>query len=341
MAKTPTLAEELFEKIKGQADPAAFLKGMADPASPPTFETDYLDFKAKPDPDPKNAKLKELWYEALSGFGNSGGGVLIWGIDARKDPDTEIDAACDVKPIKNPDGFKSLLIELQRGATDPPLGDVKIETWESSPGEGFIVCLIPSGPFKPYRAEVSEKKQFFMRAGDKFFVPPVAVLRDLFYPQSHVVFQVEARLSWERGLKPEPGWDQARISIEIYLRNQGTATARDAYVILRTNLLALDPLSDAFDFVDLEFSPKRMRFEARRPIHPDVTVHLANLKWRTACSITTFRGGEVVEPQVSCRLVFDFHTEDQVPQRAEITFSGEELTEESKVFSKTVTAFDA
>jgi hypothetical protein len=341
VAKTPTLAEELFEKMKSQADPAAYLEAMADPASPPTFETDYLDFKAKPDRDPKNAKLKEIWYEALSGFGKSGGGVLVWGIDARKDAATGIDAACNVKPIKNPNGFKSLLIELQRGATDPPLGDVKIETWESSPGEGFIVCLIPSGPFKPYRAEVTEKKQFFMRAGDKFFVPPVAVLRALFYPQSHGVFQVEARLTWERGLKPEPAWDQARISIGVYVRNQGTATARDAHIVLRTNLLSLDHVANTNDFLVLESSPQRIRFEARRPIHPDVTVHLADLKWRTATTIATFQGSEVVEPQVNGRFVFNFHAEDQAPQMAVITFIGEELTEERNVFSKTVTATDA
>jgi hypothetical protein len=93
MTKTPSLAEELFEKIKGHTDPVAFLKAMADPASPPTFESDYLDFKARPEPDPKNAKLKEIWYEALSGFANSGGGVLVWGIDARKDPATGIDVS--------------------------------------------------------------------------------------------------------------------------------------------------------------------------------------------------------------------------------------------------------
>jgi hypothetical protein len=206
MAKTPSLAEELFEKIKSDPNPANFLKEMANPALPPTFESDYLDFKAKPDPDPKNAKLKEIWYEALSGFGNSGGGVLIWGIDARKDKTTEIDAAHDVKPIQNPNGFKSLLIQLQRGATDPPLGDVKIETWESSPGEGFIVCLIPSGQFKPYRAEVSGKKQFFMRAVDTFFVPSVSVLRTLFYPYSQAVFEVRARIE----IGPDPDRIQAR-----------------------------------------------------------------------------------------------------------------------------------
>ena len=42
-----------------QTDPADYLKAMADPASP-TFESDFLDFKAKPDRDPKDKNLKEI-----------------------------------------------------------------------------------------------------------------------------------------------------------------------------------------------------------------------------------------------------------------------------------------
>jgi hypothetical protein len=341
MAERPSLAEELFEKIKSQLDPAAFLKAMADPASPPTFESDYLDFKAKPDPDPKNSKLKEIWYEALSGFGNSGGGVLVWGIDARKDPATGIDAACAVKPIQNPNGFKSLLIELQRGATDPPLGDVKIETWESSPGEGFVVCLIPSGLFKPYRAEVSGKKQFIMRSVDTFYVPSVAVIRSLFYPQSHAVFRVQANLTWTLGLKEQPCPDRARFSCGVYIHNQGTATARDAYLILQTNLDNLRQLSNNEVWYILEFSPKRMRFESKKPIHPEVTVHLSCLEWQT--STTTLIGvqNRVVPLLVKHRLIFHFHAENQAPQRAEIVFDGEELREENRKYSKTVTSSDA
>jgi Putative DNA-binding domain len=339
MAERPSLAEELFEKIKNQSDPTAFLKAMTDSASP-TFESDYLDFKAKPDPDPKNSKLKEIWYEALSGFGNSGGGVLVWGIDARKDSTTGIDSACAVKPIQNPNGFKSLLIELQRGATDPPLGNVKIETWESSPGEGFVVCLIPSGPFKPYRAEVSGKKQFFMRSADSFYVPSVSVIRSLFYPQSHAVFQVQVNLTWNLGLKEEPCPDRARFSCDTYIHNQGTATARDAFIILQTNLNHLGPLSDNEVWHILDSSPKRMQFEAKRPIHPDVTVNLGRLEWQTSTSTAFGAQNRVVPLMVENRFIFYFHSEDQAPQRAEIIFDGEDLTRANSTYSKTVTASD-
>ncbi len=112
----PSLAREFFDQIRTAADPVAFLTGLVNPANP-TFEGDWLDFKTQPDKDLKAPKWREMWVEALAGFANNAGGVLVWGIDARVDPATKVSAACGVKPVDNPAGVKSRLIELQRQAT--------------------------------------------------------------------------------------------------------------------------------------------------------------------------------------------------------------------------------
>src|SRR5690348_13324649 len=105
MPTKPSLARDLFEQIKthaGHADSAAFLRAMADPASP-TFETEYLDFKAGQIPVNNNpipdADVKKTWTEALAGFATTSGGVLIWGINADKDAATGVDAANAVLPV--------------------------------------------------------------------------------------------------------------------------------------------------------------------------------------------------------------------------------------------------
>jgi hypothetical protein len=318
MPKTPTLAEDLFERIKSQTDPAAYLKAMADPASP-TFESDFLDFKAKPDPDPKDKNLKEIWYEALSGFGNSGGGVLIWGIDARKEPATGIDAASDVKPIKNPFEFKSRLIELQRAATDPPLGDVRIEAWETSPGagEGFVVCLVPSGPFKPYRAEIAGKKQFFMRAVDTFYVPSVAVLRALFYPQSVAVFEVHARLQVCQDPDRIAAHPEERIltRCEIEVKNIGTATANSPHIVVHIDPQPeRDPVSLGPAWVGGRPSPEKWAGDRIHPVHPDSKIPLFTLRWLTPVAMRS-------SPRI--RLGFEFYAENQPRQAAEVVFEAE------------------
>jgi hypothetical protein len=84
----PSIANEFFLKITGDSDPVAAIKRLLN-ATPPTFETEWLDFKgAANDQD-----TKKTWSKALAGFANTQGGVLVWGVDARKDQATGIDAA--------------------------------------------------------------------------------------------------------------------------------------------------------------------------------------------------------------------------------------------------------
>src|SRR5207249_4530132 len=88
-----------------------------------THETEWRDFKSgeylKDD--------KETWSEAVCGFANNQGGVLVWGIDARKDKATGIDAASDVKPVQNPAALRSRLLELLRTAAEPPVPGVVVQ----------------------------------------------------------------------------------------------------------------------------------------------------------------------------------------------------------------------
>jgi hypothetical protein len=338
VAERPSLAEDRFNEIIAmpQMERAARLRRMTDKTDP-TFETDWIEFKCKPK---EETRIAEIWAKALNGFANSGGGLLVWGIDARKNPVTGIDAASEEEPISNPLAFKARLLELHRCATNPPLANVQIEVADTAPGEGFVACLIPEGRFKPYRAEIAGRPQYHIRAGDQFIVPSPALLRTLFYPQSQVVFHVETMLTWTLGQANEPGWDRARISGKIYLHNQGPATAKDTYIILQTNLHNLNRPQDSDDWLFLEFNPNKMRFQARRPIHPEVTVMLGCLEWQSPTT-TAFREQNLVVPQMrNCRLLFHFHVEDQVPQRAEIVFDGEQLRAEGRQYTQTVTATD-
>jgi len=79
-------AHVLFDQIK--AGGIGFLQGTVH-STPPTFEEEWLDFKGAAATPPD--KIKEIWSKALAGFANTEGGVLVWGIDARKDPTTGVD----------------------------------------------------------------------------------------------------------------------------------------------------------------------------------------------------------------------------------------------------------
>jgi hypothetical protein len=130
---------------------------------------------------------------------------------------------------------KSRLIELQRQATDPPLANVEIEAYEiaSAPGTGFVVCFVPEGPFKPYRTEDGRRSQFYVRAGDNFVVLSRSMLQTMFHPRSQAVFEARGVLSYHIAGQGEERRGDARFRCEVFIRNRGTATAKETLVRVR------------------------------------------------------------------------------------------------------------
>jgi hypothetical protein len=68
----PSIAKEFFLKITGDSDPIAAIKRLLN-ATPPTFETEWLDFKGAAQTNDQDTK--KTWSKALAGFANTQGGV--------------------------------------------------------------------------------------------------------------------------------------------------------------------------------------------------------------------------------------------------------------------------
>jgi hypothetical protein len=192
MPDRPSIARDLFDSIiahDGHPDSASFLRSMVN-SSPPTMESEYLDFKVGRDHNGQpisDRDAKQTWCEALAGFATTSGGVLIWGIDARRTPGSTVDATVAVSYVADPHGLKSRLQQLQHQATDPPVPGVLIEAFVDAGSAGgvggFVVCYVPESDYKPHRAETAGSKRWVMRIGDSFVDVPPPVLRSLFYPQ--------------------------------------------------------------------------------------------------------------------------------------------------------------
>ncbi|MEI8234255.1 MAG: ATP-binding protein [Verrucomicrobiota bacterium] len=217
-------ARNYFEKFTG-LDAAAVLQGLPF-TTPKTFENEWLDFKSG-----KPNALDKIWSRALGGFANNEGGVIVWGIDARKDEETGIDAAHSIIPVPNLEKFVSDLTESFRFATDPPLAKVEIKSIPLSPGskEGFVVCYIPEGKTKPYRSE-KDGKSYLMRLGDSQQELTVSMLRQLFYPRT----EPRINIICKNIEPPESFSDQGEVnhnfqygitfSLQILIKNIGERT---------------------------------------------------------------------------------------------------------------------
>src|SRR5258708_788503 len=111
--RKPSIGAEILREIrehKGHADPVAYLRAMVGSATP-TTESEYLEFKGWAGPKYTLAEKDEgrIWSEALSSFATTSGGVLVWGIDARKNPQTGVDEAGMLALVLDPNRLRSRL----------------------------------------------------------------------------------------------------------------------------------------------------------------------------------------------------------------------------------------
>lgn len=295
-----SVAREFFDRISTAPDPIAVLRGLIH-SDPPTVESDHFDCKQEDrDVRKRDQKTREIWSEVLGGFANVGGGVLIWGLDARKTEveGRQVDAVCGEVPVANPEALASRLRELQRQATDPPLGGVEIVPYPL-PGDrskGFVVCLVPDGPFKPYRSEHAGK-QYYMRAGDNTQVMPRSVLSALFYPKSVAAIRTRATLS-SKPAQPKPldregllalaGVEeherqnllpQFDLTCEVNFLNSGTATAKDLFVRVQWRLPNERAKPTVYGGSTWQNYKDWFTFYREPPLHPGGWASVFSLEW--------------------------------------------------------------
>jgi hypothetical protein len=259
----PSNAEALFNHVVGVDDPYAYLAGV--PATlPPTFETEWLEFKSG-NPDEKD--LLKLWSEAVSGFANTEGGVLIWGIDCRKVG--EVDTACGISLVAYPLVLKSRLTTNINQTTDPPVQGIQLREFLGSDGKGFLVCFVPESSNKPHRAEQSKNKPYMIRAGDSFVNANPSLLRSLFYPRIGPVLSIEIA-STSNLESHDPIVDgKYEFKFQGRIRNTGSATARDVFLMVRSDPNGTVGIaSHGWQLVKTFSGMNGLEFA--KPLHPDM-----------------------------------------------------------------------
>jgi hypothetical protein len=188
----------------------------------------FLDYKraatispfGKLDPSDRKNLAK-----ATAGFANSEGGIIIWGVDCRQNPPNGDVPTWPPFPISNPTAFKSLLEGAITGVTLPAhCGVENMALQISGQSDGFVVTHIPSGMHVPYRT-LTDKEEYYIRAGSNFSPTPHAVLAGLFgrTPQPQLCIAVKLRK-----LDDQNGGCQITLDVEIL--NNGRGLADDIFL---------------------------------------------------------------------------------------------------------------
>ena len=145
----------------------------------------FLDFKESCTRNGALVDDDEVHFSrAASGFAHQQGGVLVWGVEARKNAD-QIDEATGLKPIPGIKRFLSGLNGYVKYSTEPVVDGIQnrvvYENDDEGSDKGFAVTLFPKSDSVHRALGKKGWSGFYKRYGDSFAPLSTADIRELFF----------------------------------------------------------------------------------------------------------------------------------------------------------------
>ena len=222
-----TRAYDLFEAIR--AGGFAQVEAMVSNAITEELFLDYKQTRTEHPGHKLDDSDRHNIAKAISGFGNSDGGIIIWGVNCRSVPG-EGDIPIDFTTIPNVLWFKSLLDAAITGLTLPAHSQIEnLAVPKLNSDEGVIVSYIPAGMDVPLQC-LAGKKYYYIRAGSNFEPAPHGVLAGMFGRKSQP--QIKGKFVADSAIATKEGF--ARVYISVVLTNSGRGVADDVHMSMDT-----------------------------------------------------------------------------------------------------------
>lgn len=254
-------------------------------------ETQIQDFKLLEKSQPPMSKGdKGTYAKALSGFANSDGGVIVWGVDCRKDS-TGADVVQPLRPLPQLTVLISDLNTLCSSLVSPGVATLSIPILDTGKiDDGWVVTLVPRGDSEPVQA-VGSNHEFRYRAGGAFLPMPQWMVSDRFGRRPHPKVELRIRKTWSQ----EPPNPRQGYALEVI--NTGFAIARDLCLVIdhsqanfSLEALALSSIT-GFSAYGVNLPRKTvMTASINRVLHPSLSIHVA--EFRVDPTLTEFANFE-------------------------------------------------
>ena len=251
-----------------------------------------IDFKQKGDPKKGgfDANDKKILAKAVSGFANSAGGLLIWGVNAEKGPDGIDCAQAPAAPIAQIELFLSEATTLVGQLIQSRHDGIHLRTVPSAsaPGAGYLLIYVERSERRPHRSEASGQKQYFTRAGDSFFEMEHYDIEDAFKRLS----VPDLRLSWRLDITSTDGAGNKKCDLILLLKNISEITAKYPYLFLKGDTYGEVRSEPRFDYRRTQEGDWLCFFAgANQVVNPD-----------TSSSVVEIRSGIVLRPFGVCEI---------------------------------------
>lgn len=189
-----------------------------------------LDFKTISKSDLSDPADRRNLAAALSGFANASGGIIVWGVHARRRGPEQADVACGVKEIEDLALFLSRLNEQTAMCVRPSVDGV-VHRAVGSGNIGFAVSLVPESASGPHMALAREGK-YFKRSGSAFLAMEHFEIADMFGRRQRPKLRLSVGLR-SGGEMAGGGSVEHYGKLILLLSNEGRASAKHLYADIR------------------------------------------------------------------------------------------------------------
>lgn len=182
--------------------------------------------------------------KAISAFGNSEGGVLVWGVECAKDLELGDVAKAKVK-VQNVHRFLSWLENAISGCTIPSHNKVRNHIIScDKDGNGYLATYIPKSDIAPLMT--TQGSQIYIRSGSNNVPAPYAVIAGMFgkRPQANVELVINNKMisatkdgdedifaPLKKSRKKETF---VTVGFSLFAHNNSNAVAREVYLSCNT-----------------------------------------------------------------------------------------------------------
>lgn len=238
------------------------------------WEDLQLDFKMSESNFSKPEDRKVL-ARAVSGFANSAGGLIVWGVETKAATPDDAIVASALRPLADPRLFMSRLQEYSGAAATPVVDGVEHRLVSDNKSIGaFAVTIVPESVAGPHMAKLGEDR-YYKRTGDRFAKMEHFDIADMFGRRARPDLQV---------------WAARRGQFEVVVRvvNRGRGAAMAPFVGLKypgpwgLSQWGLDG-AGSFGIPVLPGSNEnapRFAGDASVVVHPNVSIDVAIIKWK-------------------------------------------------------------
>lgn len=214
-------ALKLFNSINGYSDIEEFIdEGQS--------EGIYLECKS-PQAPKLGRDLRAQLAEAISGFANTEGGIIIWGVSTTKKSHSDLDIMTQIEEIGNCKNFMSQIEKNYPTLVTPSITNIQNKAIKKNKKDnrGLIITYIPKNKGDPVKSNIDD--HFYFRNGDEFSKMPYEILKRLFAatesPELRMVTDFRLIKKNERDV-----WE-----VPLIITNMSSAVAKYVNLFIRIN----------------------------------------------------------------------------------------------------------